>query len=410
MLRIILDLQIVTKNRMILAHKIALDPTVKQRIAFAKACGVARFTWNWALAEWVKQYKAGKKPSAFALKTQWNKTKKKKFPWVYESPKDANQQPFTNLGNAFHRFFTKTAGHPVFKKKGERDSFYVSNDLFKVKGMVIRLPLVGEVRMTEMLRFDGKIMSATVSRQADRWLVSIAVDVGEARKPRAGNGEIGIDIGLKHALVCSDGQVFDAPKPLKENLKRLQRRSRQHSRKQKGSNNRKKSQRRLARLHARIARIRYDWQHKVTTKIARENQTVCLEDLNVKGMMANRRRSRATQDVGFAEIRRQCEYKMPLHGGRAIIISRWFPSSKKCSRCGVVKDSIALSERVFRCDRCGFEIDRDLNAARNIRTVGLTGTYACGPEGAGDRREATAKPCRVEAGTAPWVDSHSLTK
>ena len=394
---------------MILAHKIALDPTVKQRIALAKACGVARFTWNWALAEWDKQYKAGKKPSAFALKAQWNGAKRKLFPWVYESPKDANQQPFTNLGNAFKRFFTKKAKHPNFKKKGERDSFYVSNDKFKIVGKKIRLPVVGEVRMTEPLRFDGKIMAATVSRQADRWFVSIQVDIGDVRKPRTGNGKIGIDLGLKHALVCSDGQVFDAPKPLKTNLKRLQRRSRQHSRKQKDSNNRKKSQRRLSRLHARIQRIRLDWQHKVTTKLARENQTVCLEDLNVKGMTRNRRFSRAEADIGFAEIRRQFGYKTVLYGGRTVVIDRWFPSSKKCSRCGAVKDSIALDERVFRCDRCGFEIDRDLNAARNIRTVGLTGIYACGPEGAGDRREATAKPCRVEAGTKPWVHSRVLT-
>jgi putative transposase len=395
---------------MILSHKIALDPTVKQRIALARACGVARFTWNWALAEWDKQYKTGKKPSAFALKAHWNKMKKKKFPWVYESPKDANQQPFTNLGTAFKRFFTKKAKHPVFKKKGERDRFYVSNDRLRVEGKRIVLPVIGAVRMTEPLRFEGKIIAATISRQADQWFVSIRVDIGDAKRQRTGNGEIGIDLGLKHALVCSDGQLFDAPKPLKENLKRLQRRSRQHSRKQKGSNNRKKSQRRLARLHARIQRIRYDWQHKVTTKLARENQTVCLEDLNVKGMMANRRRSRATQDIGLAEIRRQFEYKTFLYDGRTVVIDRWFPSSKKCSRCGAVKDFIALSERVFRCDRCGFEIDRDLNAARNIRTVGLTGTYACGPGGAGDRREATAKPYRVEAGTTSWAKSNSPTK
>jgi putative transposase len=394
---------------MILAHRIALDPTSKQRIALAKACGVARFTWNWALDEWNKQYKAGKKPSALALKAQWNGTKRKLFPWVYESLKDANQQPFTYLGYAFKRFFVKKTGKPVFKQKGSHDSFYVSNTVFKIFGKIARLPFVGEVRLREPLRFKGKILSATVSRQADRWFLSVHVDVGDIKKPRTGNGEIGIDLGLKHALVCSDGQVFDAPRPLKANLRALQRRSRQHSRKQKDSNNRKKSQRRLARLHARIQRIRRDWQHKVTTKLARENQTVCLEDLNVKGMTRNRRRSRAVSDVGFAEIRRQLEYKTAMHDGRVVIIDRWFPSSKKCSRCGVVKDSIALSERVFHCDRCGFELDRDLNAARNICTVGLTGTYACGPEGAGDRREATAKPCRVEAGTTPWVHSFALT-
>jgi putative transposase len=395
---------------MMLAHRIALDPTVKQRIALAKACGVARFAWNWGLAEWDKQYKEGKKPSAPKLKKQWNIIKKQKFPWVYESPKDANQQPFANLGVAFSRFFAKKSKRPVFKKKGVNDCFYVSNDQFKIDGKKIQLPLVGLTQLTEPMRFAGKIMSATVCQQAGRWFVSIQVDIGDVKKPRTGNGEIGIDLGLKHALVCSDGQVFDAPKPLKSNLRTLQRRCHQHSRKQKGSNNRKKSQCRLARLHAKIQGIRYDWQHKVTTKLARENQTVCLENLNVKGMNSNRRLSRAIQDVGFAEIRRQLEYKTDLHGGRAVVISRWFPSSKRCSRCGVVKDFIALEERVFHCDRCGFGADRDLNAARNIRTVGLTGTYACGPEGSGAGYVASTKPRRVEAGTTPWVHSFALTQ
>lgn len=269
---------------MILAHRIALDPTVEQSIALARAAGCSRFTWNWALAEWERQYKAGEKPTAMKLKLLWNKIKHDEFPWIGESPKDANQQPFTNLGKAYKRFFDKKVHRPRFKRKGKHDSFYISNDKFSVDGLTVKLPVIGELRMAEAPRFEGKIMAGTVSREADRWFISIQVDVGDYHKDRSANGVIGIDLGLKTALVTSDGQTFDAPKPLKRGLRKLKRLSRQHSRKQKGSNNRKKSQRRLAKHHARIKAIRRDWTHKVTTKLCRENQTIALEDLNVKGM------------------------------------------------------------------------------------------------------------------------------
>lgn len=396
---------------MILAHRIALDPTVKQSIALSRACGVARFTWNWALDAWNRRYEAGETPKANDLKREWNKVKHDQFPWVGESPKDANQQPFSNLNTAYQRFFKGRSGRPTFKRKGVHDSFYVSNDKLSLEGTTVRLPVIGRIRMTEALRFEGKIMSATVSREADRWFVSFQVDVGAGQKPRNADGIVGIDLGLKTALVLSDGTTFEAPKPLKAGLKKLQRLSRQHSRKQKGSQNRKKSQRRLARHHARIKRIRRDWTHKVTTEICRENQTICLEDLNVKGMTANHCLARAISDVGFYEIRRQLEYKAPMYGSQVLVINRWLPTSKVCSNCACKKDVLALSERVYSCEHCGFQIDRDLNAAINIRTAGLAGLHACGPEGSGScsRKAARAKPRRVEAGTKTRGHSHVLT-
>lgn len=385
---------------MILAHRIALDPAVEQSIALARAAGCSRFTWNWALAEWDRQYQAGEKPTALKLKLLWNRIKHDEFPWIGESPKDANQQPFTNLGKAFKRFFAKKARRPRFKRKGKHDSFYVSNDKFSVDGLTVKLPVIGELRMAEALRFEGKIMAGTVSREADKWFISIQVDVGDYHKDRSADGVIGIDLGLKTALVTSDGQTFEAPKPLKRGLRKLKRLSRQHSRKQKGSNNRKKSQRRLAKHHARIKAIRRDWTHKVTTKLCRENQTIALEDLNVKGMTQNRCLARAINDVGFAEIRRQLEYKAEIYGSKVVVISRWEPTSKTCSNCGCKKDVIALSERVFTCTHCGFSLDRDLNAARNILAAGLAAT-ACGPKSAGSVRKGGTKLCRDEAGNTP---------
>lgn len=383
---------------MILGHRITLCPTTVQVDALRRACGVARFTYNWALDQWNKKYAAGEKTSGTALKLMWNKCKHVQFPWVKESPKDANQRPFANLDRAFHRFFKKISGRPVFKSKGKHDSFYVSNDQFLVCGNIVRLPVIGEILMCENLRLAGRIMSGTVSREAGRWFLSIQVDVGDLKKSRTSSNEVGVDLGVKTALALSDGQTFTAPKPLKAGLRKLRRLSKSHSRKQKGSNNRKKSQRRLARYHARIKNIRRDWTHKVTTKICRENQTICLEDLNVKGMTSNRKLARAINDVGFYEIRRQLEYKAPVYGSRVIVINRWLPTSKTCSQCAAKKDSMPLAERIFHCGECGLRIDRDLNAARNILAAGLA-VSACGPESSGSCREAGTKLYRDEAGT-----------
>ena len=386
---------------MILSHRISIDPTVKQQIFFTKACGCARFAWNWALNEWNKQYKAGLKPNGNKLQKQFNSIKLKQFPWIYNSPKNANQRPFADLQKAFNLFFKNKIGYPKFKKRGKHDSFYLSNSklVFKIiDDRHIKLPLIGSVRINEPLRFNSKIISATVSREADKWFISINVDVGELKKPRINNGQIGIDLGIKSAVVTSGGKEFFAPKPLKSNIIKLIRLSKSHSSKQKGSKNNKKSQIRLAKLHVHIKNIRKDWIHKVTTKLVRENQTICLEDLNVKGMVSNRYLSRAINDIGFSEIRRQLEYKSPIYGSKVIVINRWLPSSKTCSQCGCVKKKLLLSERVFKCNECGFELDRDLNAAINIKTAGLAG-LACGPGSSGFRDDSETKLYRDEAGT-----------
>lgn len=394
---------------MIRTHRIALDPTTEQQIAFTKACGVARFSWNWALAEWKRQYAAGEKPSAMKLKKQWNALKKEQFPWVYESPKDANQQPFANLDKAFSRFFKKIAKHPCFKKKGQRDSFYASNDKLKISDRCVRLSSIGEVKAHEPLRFTGKIVSGVVGREAQRWFISIAVEVPEIEPLPRTHKAVGIDLGLKTAVVCSDGQSFDAPKPLAAHLRRLRRRSKGVSRKVRGSNNRWKAVQRLSRLHARIKNIRKDWTHKVTTKLIRENQAVCFEDLNVRGMTQNRKLSRAISDIGWSEFRRQLEYKAAWYGRQVVAVNQWFPSTKTCSHCGVVRDEMQLSEREFVCFSCGFTQDRDLNAALNIHTAGLAGLHACGPEGSGSEHKLKAKPRRVEAGTKPERQSHAFS-
>jgi len=373
---------------MILSHKIQLDPTVKQRIYFAKAAGTSRFVYNWALAEWGRLYQLGEKPNGYDLKKKFNQIKYQQFPWMKEIHRDAHADPFSNLQNAFQKFFKKKGKYPKFKKKGKRDSFYVASDKIQVGTRRVRLPKIGWVRITESLRFEGKIMYAVVSRKADKWFISISVDVGEYSKPRKKNGIIGIDLGLTSFATLSTGKKIKAPKPLKAKLKRLQKLSKDHSRKQNGSNNKKKSAMKLAKLHAQIGNIRNDFLHKLTTKLCQENKLIAIENLSVKKMMQNRKLSRAISDAGWHEFRRQLEYKSKIFGTKLVVVGRFEPTSKACSNCGCLKESLQLSDRTYHCEHCGFVIDRDLNAAKNLHTLGLREIEACGD---------TVRPVRMKA-------------
>ena len=366
------------------AHRIALEPTGQQRQQFVRAAGCARFAWNWALAEWNRQYKAGGKPTANALKKQFNAVKRDLFPWLYESPKDANLQPFTNLHEAFQRFFKKLAKYPAFKKKGRcRDSFYVSNDKFRLDAKRVRLPRIGWVAMREALRFDGKVLGATVTRTADRWFLSVQVETevfplqqvqGRLSRSETQANVVGVDLGIKHLATLSDGRTFDNPKPLRRALRKLRRLNRRLHRKSRGSANRHRAAMRVARLHARIANVRQDVLHKLTTALARDYDHVVIEDLNVKGMLCNRKLARAIADVGLHELRRQLAYKAEVEKTAVTVADRWYASSKTCSGCGAIKTTLSLSEREYVCIACGLVKDRDWNAACNLeRYPGLRG-------------------------------------
>ncbi|OUL88775.1 RNA-guided endonuclease InsQ/TnpB family protein [Paraburkholderia hospita] len=384
--------------RNILGHCIELIQTPEQADYFARACGTHRFTWNWALAEWNRQYASGGKPSAIALKKQFNAIKYQQFPWLKDIHRDAHAQPFTHLGKAWKRFFAdvkagKLANAPQFKRKGScQDSFYVANDKFTIARDTIRLPLVGEVKMREALRYAGKIMGATVSRSGERWFVSVQVEVTDPQffLKRTGSGVIGVDLGLKAAATLSTGQSVQAPKPLKASLRRLRIRSRRMSRKLQAAkvaaskihgpqlpgrqrlpvtNNRRKSSMTLARLHARIANVRADFTHKLTTRLCRENQTVVIEDLNVRDMLANEKLARAISDVGFGRFRAQMQYKAKRYGTDLILADRFYPSSRLCCVCGWKNRALTLNHREWTCNECGTHHDRDINAARNLKRL-----------------------------------------
>jgi putative transposase len=376
----------------ILVHKIALDPTRLQAESLARACGVARFAWNWALAEWQRQYEAGEKPNEAKLRRELNATKAADFPWMLEVPKAAPQQAIKNLGMAFARFFKRQGKYPRFKKKGvARDSFRADNGpgTFMANGRTIRLPRIGTIRMREEVRFPGVMKSAVVSRTAGRWFVAVAVECEIVPAQReTQTTACGVDLGIKTMAVVSDGTRHPAPKALGRRLKRLKRLNRALSRKRKGSANRRKAAARVAKLHARIASVRRDALHKATTAIVRDFAVIGIEDLNVRGMLANRRLARAIGDVGMHEFRRQLTYKATMTGAKIVVVDRWFPSSKTCSCCGVVADAMPLSVRDWTCAACGAEHDRDLNAAINLRTAASSAVAACGEARSG----AAARP------------------
>jgi putative transposase len=304
-------------------------------------------------------------------------------------------------------FFAGRAKYPQFKKKGKsRDSFTLTNDQFSLDGCRIRIPNLGLVRMRETLRFSGKILSATVSRTADQWFVSITVDTDSNHLPCAENQDVvGVDLGVSTLVTLSTGEKVAGAKPHKALLSRLKRLSRSLSRKVKGSANRHKAKQKLAKLHSRIANIRQDALHKLTTDLAHRFYTIGIEDLNVSGMVKNRHLSRAISDMGFFEFRRQLEYKAAMRGGIVVIADRFFASSKTCSACGKKVDKLPLSVRSWECSTCGASHDRDVNAAINLanyasaalssHTVSST-VSACGGEGSGLGRKPKTKPAPVK--------------
>jgi putative transposase len=365
------------------SHLIALDLNNVQRNYMARSAGCARFAYNWALAEWDRQYTAWQadnslpKPNALELDRLFNSIKRDKFPWITEVSQCSLQRAIKNLGGAFDRFFKNKANYPKFHKKGVRDSFYISNDQIEVKDKSIKIPKLGWVRLFQSLRYTGKIMSATVSRTADRWFVSINVETTDPLSVTENQGTVGVDLGVRCLATLSNGKRYENPKPLENLLFRLRRLSRRLSRKVKGSKNWHKAKAKIARLHARIANVRRDKLHWLTTKLAREYGTIVIEDLDVSGMLKTTYLARKISDVGFYSFRSKLTYKTGWRGVNLIVADRDFPSSQLCSYCGYVHKDLTLSQTEWKCPKCGQTHDRDLNAAINLeRYAGRYTAYA----------------------------------
>ena len=362
---------------LILSHKIRLKPNNKQVAHLKHACDVSRFVYNWALNQWQRMFEAGEKPSANKIDKRFNQVKKQSYPWVLDVSKSVPQIAIKNLGQAFKRFFNKQSKYPHFKRKNKcKNSFGLQNNQFDINNKIIRLPKLGNVRIYNALHFSGKIMSATISQTADRWFVSITVEVDfdPSTIRHENQGLIGIDVGLNSFAVLSTGHSFDAPKPLKHALRQLKTLNKKLSRQIRLSNNWKKTKQRIAKLYYRISCIRNDFLHKLTSFLTQRFNGIAIENLNIKGMLRNHRLARSISDVAWSEFRRQLEYKAELYGSEIAAIDRWFPSTQTCSNCGERKqgnEKLKLGDKFYHCDHCGFEANRDFNAAINIRNQGF---------------------------------------
>lgn len=313
----------------------------------------------------VEEYRlTGKSSNAIEQHRQLNSLKPTDFPWMYEVSKCAPQEALRNLDRAFVNFFEKRSRFPRFKSRKRGIGSFRLTGSIHVEGKTIQLPRLGVIRLKETSAVTGRILSATVSERAGRWFVSIQVETSIVVPDNQGPA-VGVDLGVKTLATLSDGCVFENPKAYRRKLQVLKRAQRVVARRQKGSKRRERAKWRVANLHFNIANIRSDVIHKMTTLIAMTYGMVGIEDLNVSGMTKNHCLAGAVSDAAFGEVRRQLEYKCQWYGSALVVHDRFLPSSKTCSVCGEVKDSLPLSERTFRCD-CGHESDRDLNAAMNL--------------------------------------------
>jgi putative transposase len=366
---------------MIKAHKIRLHPTPEQAVYFAKAAGTARFVWNWALAQWNRQYEAGERPTAFKLKKQFNEIRREQYPWTWEVTKNASDQPFLDLGKAFTAFFEGKARRPRFKsKKRSKPSFYLANDQFELGDHRIWVPKLGWVNMAENLRFTGKVTGARITKTADWWDVALTVEVpDELGIPRS--AAVGIDVGLNRLATLSTGEGYENQAFLKTALKKLRQANKRLHRRKLGSKNREKARRQVARLHYRITCLRDDVLHKMTSRLASCYGIIGMEDLNLQGLLKNRRLSRSFSDAALGKLLDILTSKVESRGGQVIKVGRFFPSSKTCHACGWKWEEMQLSDRVFLCQnsQCAyyqFAQDRDHNAAlcilcEALRLIGL---------------------------------------
>ncbi|HEX6676095.1 MAG TPA: IS607 family element RNA-guided endonuclease TnpB [Actinomycetes bacterium] len=385
------------------AYRFALDPTPRQLRALWSHCGAARKAYNWALG--LVRQRLDQRADGLelevpwtlpALRREWNRAKDEVAPWwrenskeAYNSGLDALARGLANWADSKHgRRKGRPVGFPTFKAKHRTRPtcrFWTGAIRVEPDRHHVTLPRIGRLKTHESTRKlarrleagTARILSATITCTADRWYVSFTVEVQRCvLEKRPGGAVVGMDVGIRHLAVLSTGQVVPNPRPLDHAQRRLRRFSRQLARRhgprspdgsrRTSSAGWRQTHRRLARMHARVANLRRDGLHKLTTELASNHGTVVVEHLNVASMLGNRRLARRIVDAGWGELRRQLAYKTAWAGTRLVQADTFYPSSRTCSGCGHVKAKLPLSERAYGCEQCGLVMDRDLNAARNL--------------------------------------------
>jgi len=378
------------------SYKSELRPNNKQASLFEKAFGTSRFTYNWGLNLLKQSYENHKlnpsKPkylSNYDLHKILCSKKKSEFPWIYEVSKCVPQEALSDLDLAFKNFFRRvknkeTPGYPKFKSKhGSKQSFRISNSKpINITESHIQIPKVGRIKLKEKNYLPvsehktHKIFNLTVSKENYKYFVSVQteLDIPEPKALENPPNILGIDRGLKTLLVCSDGKSFDNPKTYNKYEKKLKHAQRNLSRKQKRSNNREKAKKAISRIHYKIKNIRKDILNKITSTLVKTKPMVfVIEDLGIENMVKNRNLAKSIMDAGWGMFRTMLEYKCFWYGGTVRYVDRFYPSSKLCSNCWNNKDKLDLSERTYRCEICSLEMDRDLNAAINLKNAYILG-------------------------------------
>ncbi|AUR93421.1 coil containing protein [Vibrio phage 1.187.O._10N.286.49.F1] len=361
---------------MLLAHKIEIRPTKEQKQFFEQACGSSRHLYNNLVDHFSQEGVKWSKKEA----RQFYYASRDNFPWYSELSSEIFQSTINNLEVGFKKFFKTKVGFPKFHKKGVKDSFSITQaPKFRVEGRNLYIEKFNKGRkgkpitLRENLRFTGKPKQLTISNKAGRWFASILVEVesGYNLKQAEDETSIGIDLGIKTLVTTSDGESIGKSDKLSKQLKKLAKLQQKMAKQKKGSNRRAKTKLKIQKLFYYVSCQKQALLHSVSGYLTSRYKTICMEDLDVKGMLekGNKSLSRMIADVGMYEFRRQVEYKSFLRGGDVKFVDRYFPSSKMCSCCGNIKEDLKLSDRTYRCD-CRLEIDRDLNAAINILNQG----------------------------------------
>lgn len=365
------------------AYKYRFYPTPEQADQLARTFGCVRYVYNRALAERSRAWTQEQRRVTFAdtskMLTAWKRDPE--TTWLTEPSKGPLQAALRHLQDAYSRFWAKQTGYPTFKKKGRsKDSATYYANCFTFRDGKIKLAKQKEpldIRWSRPLPEDADPSQVTVSRDSQgRYHISILVEevITELSKNAS---VVGIDAGITALYTLSTGEKITNPRHEKKDREKLARAQRALSRKQKGSRNRAKARRKVAKIHGRIADRRRDHLHKLSTRLVRENQVIAIEDLSVRNMVKNHSLARAISDASWAQFRTMLEYKADWYGREVIAIDRFYPSSKTCSACGMLQDSMPLNIRDWTCPGCGETHDRDINAAKNILAVGLA-VSACG--------------------------------
>ncbi len=386
------------------SYKIRLKPNNKQSTLLSQHCGVARHAYNVGLAYCNDLFNNGvKTPSAIDLHKWLVADIKKENPWYYQSSKCAPQEALRNLEKAFksfHRLQKKSKytlrdkngslkGLPNFKKKGKKDSFYLEGAI-KIENNYIKLPKIGLIKVSENIEISN-IKNCTISRKANNWFVSFKTEYTPVKTQKK-NKLVGVDLGIKTLATLSNGEVFQNLKPYKNAKKKLRKQQKEVSRRfvkdaKSQSKNYKKSVLKLSKTHAKVANVRKDGLHKLTMYLAKNFDTVVIEDLKVSNMSKNHNLASAILDGGFYEFKRQLLYKKEWYGGSIILANTYYPSSKICSCCGSKKEILKLSEREYACKECSSVINRDINASKNLENLAVSSTVTAFGDKSSDSTE-----------------------